>query len=145
LPALAVLVSALLAAPGAGAARDPNLRRAIAFVDRRCPAKERRVSTSVWMAGWRFNALYGNCRAGDGTDQHIWFFLDGRFIGADTRKALSSKGILGLWRDANVIAFMYVVYRPGDPNCCPTGGGKIVRFRLTHGHLVRVDSLPANR
>jgi hypothetical protein len=135
----------LLLASGASAAKDPNLVSAMAFVDRQCPAKERVISTQMWMAGFRFNALYGNCRAGDGTDRHIWFFLNGRYIGSDTRSRFASRGIFGVWRDETVIAFMYVLYRATDPNCCPTGGGKIVRFRLHDDHVVRLDPLPKNR
>ena len=140
-----LLGSALLVAPAAHAAKDPNLLKAEAFVDSRCPAGQRDISTGMWMAGWRFNALYGNCSAGDGRDQHIWFFAGGRFIGADTKEPFSSKEIFGVWRTGELIAFMYVLYRPHDPNCCPTGGGKIVRFQLREGHLVRLDALPASR
>jgi hypothetical protein len=97
----------------------------------------------MWVHGARFNALYGNCRAADGRDQHIWFFAPHRFIGTDART--SSREIVGLWRDDKTIAFMYVLYRARDPNCCPTGGGKIVRFRLS-GTVVRVlDAIPRNR
>ena len=78
------------------------------------------------MSGWRFNALYGNCLAGDGRDQHIWFFDGGHLIGMDTREPDSSKEIIGLWRDEDTIAFMYVLFRSADTNCCPTGGGEIV-------------------
>ena len=141
---LMLLGSALALAPAARAAKDPNLLRAEAFVDRQCPKLERAISAEMWI-GQRFNALYGNCLAGDGRDQHIWFFLGGRFIGSDTREPNSSKEIFGVWRARDVIAFMYVLYRPHDPNCCPTGGGKIVRFQLRDGRLVRLDALPANR
>jgi hypothetical protein len=126
-------------------ARDRQLAVAMAFVARRCPKETREISTSQWMRGQRFNALYGNCLAGDGRDQHVWFFLGSRFIGADTREPFASKEIIGLWRDDTTIAFMYVLYRRRDPNCCPTGGGKIVRFRLIRNHVVALDRLPKNR
>lgn len=139
-----LLVGSMLAlVSAASAARNSNLLRAEAFVNDRCPANERQISTEMWMAGWRFNALYGNCRAGDGTDRHIWFFDGGRYVGDDSRQA--SRDIVGLWRDQRVITFLYVVYRSRDPNCCPTGGGKIVRFRLHDGLLQRLDPLPADR
>jgi hypothetical protein len=146
LSAGAVLIcSALLLAPSAAARKDPNLLRAEAFVDKRCPAQEREIATDVWMRGWRFNALYGNCRAGDGRDQHVWFFSRARFIGSDTREPDSSKDIVALWRDGTTIAFMYVLYRRGDPNCCPTGGGKIVRFRIVGNHVKALDPLPPHQ
>lgn len=140
-----VLASALLVSSAASAAKDPNQLRAETFVAKQCPADTREISAGMWMIGAKFNALYGNCRAGDGRDQHIWFFLGGRFIGSDTREPFSSKEIFGVWRGTDEIAFMYVLYRRGDPNCCPTGGGKIVRFSVRSGHLVRLDPLPANR
>ena len=121
--------------------------KAEAFVHRQCPAKTREISASMWEAGWRFNVLYGNCRAGDGTDQHAWFFDRGRFVGVDVPKGTNSRRqgshqIIGLWRDDRTIALLYVLHRPSDPECCATGGGAIVRFRLEKGHLHRLDRLP---
>ena len=79
----------------------------------------------MWMAGQRFNALYGNCLAGDGRDQHIWFFSGGRFIGSDTREPDSSKDIIGLWRTGDTIAFMYVLYRTEIPTAVrPAAAGR---------------------
>jgi len=95
----------------------------------------------MWFPGLRFNALYGNCRAGDGRDQHIWFFDRGRFLGTDAPK--SSHWIIGVWRDAKTIAFLYVLYRQTDAECCPTGGGASVRFRWTGKRVARLDRLPS--
>jgi hypothetical protein len=94
----------------------------------------------MWQAGWRFNALYGNCRAGDGSDQHAWFFDRGRFIRVDSETP--SLHLVGLWRDNTTIAFLYVLYRHSDPSCCATGGGAIVRYRLEQGRVRRLDPLP---
>jgi hypothetical protein len=143
--AIILVASTLLLASAATASRDPNLGRAEALIDKQCPAQERAIATNEWMAGWRFNALYGNCRAGDGRDQHIWFFSGGRFIGIDTREPDSSKEIIGLWRDRNTIAFMYVLYRRHDSNCCATGGGKIVRFRVAGNRVMALDQLPPHQ
>jgi hypothetical protein len=140
-----LVASVLLLASAATASRDPNLLRAAAFIDKQCPAQEREIATNEWTPGWRFNALYGNCRAGDGRDQHTWFFSGGRFIGIDTREPDSSKEIIGLWRDGNTIAFMYVLYRRHDPNCCATGGGKIVRFRIEGNRVRALDQLPPHQ
>ena len=139
----AVALMALVLAGAASGGRDRNLANALAFVRARCPPLERAIDTSMWMHGVRFNALYGNCRAEDGTDQHIWFFINGRFVGTDTRNP--SKGIFGLWRDDTTMAFMYVLYRARDPNCCPTGGGKIVRFRWTGKRVRALDAIPRAR
>jgi hypothetical protein len=70
----------------------------------------------------------------------VWFFRRGRFVGNDA--PTSSKDIRDVWRDGVTIAFLYVLYRPDDPNCCPTGGAKIVRFRWTGKSVTRLDPLP---
>jgi len=88
----------------------------------------------------RFNALYGDCGGGDGRLQHIWFFHGSHFVGRDLPG--SSGWIQGLWRDGNTIAFLYVLYRPTDPMCCATGGGKIVRYRWNGKRVVRLDPVP---
>jgi hypothetical protein len=140
IPALVVL--ALL--PAARSANvDHDLTAALAFVNARCPASYREISKSMWMQRTKFNALYGNCRAGDGHDRHVWFFVSGRFVGTDASH--SSPEIFGLWRTADTLAFMYVLYRPRDPNCCATGGGKIVRFRWTGGRVEPLDHVPSRR
>ena len=127
----------------ATASGDPNLARAMAFVRAKgCYSQD----TSMWMKGWRFNALYGNCRAGDGRDQHVWFFTGGRFIGNDTPTSTkewnSSREIIGVWRDLDTIAFIYVLYRPSDAMCCPRGGGRIVRFQYAKGQVAALDPIP---
>jgi hypothetical protein len=122
-------------------ARDPNLTKAEAFVNKKCPADERQISTGMWDQGFRFNALYGNCRAADGRDQHIWFFDRGGFLATDGPN--SSHEIIGLWRDGRTMAFLYVLYRQSDPECCPTGGGAIVRFRWYGApRVIHLDALP---
>jgi len=141
----ALLVCSVLAVAPAARASDPNLVRAKAFVHKQCPAQYAEIQTDLWVAGSRFNALYGNCRAGDGRDQHIWFFAGSHFIGSDTREPDSSKDIVGLWRTGDTITFMYVLYRRGDPNCCPTGGGKIVRFRMEGNQVKALDRLPPHQ
>ena len=37
---------------------------------------------------------------------------------------------------------MYVLYRQADADCCATGGGAIVRFRLNGKRARRLDPLP---
>jgi len=50
-----------------------------------------------------------------------------------------------LWRDGNTIAFLYVLYRRDDSNCCATGGGKIVRFRIEGNRVKALDQLPPHQ
>lgn len=135
---LAVVLLALALATDADAARS-NLRAAQEFVAHRCHAGSTRA-TNLWQVGWTFNALYGDCGGGDGHDQHAWFFSGARFVGVDAPG--SSAEIIGLWRDGNTIAFLYVLYRRNDALCCPTGGGKVVRFRWTGKRVIALDRLP---
>lgn len=138
-----VAVAASLALPIAVAAasgeRDRNFELAQALVAHRCNKGSVR-DTTMWMHGWRFNALFGDCGGGDGHDQHIWFFVGHRFVGADAPR--SSAEIVALWRDDRRMGFLYVLYRASDALCCPTGGGTVVRFRWTGKRLVRLDPLP---
>lgn len=136
-------LSLVTTASGAQNRGDHDLAAALAYVKARCPTYWRVVNRSEWERGWTFNALYGSCLAGDGGDQHIWFFAHGRFVGKDVKG--SSSGIIGMWRDDRTIAFMYVLYRPGEAMCCPTGGGKIVRFRWTGRAVKALDSIPRHR
>jgi hypothetical protein len=140
--ALACLVLALFttnASPGA-TTKDRQLAAALAFWRSTGCERWAKPATSMWVHGWRFNALFGNCRAADGRDQHVYFFERGRFVGTDGLGASSE--ILGIWRDDTTFAFMYVLYRRGDPLCCPTGGGKIVRFHWDGKRFHALDRPP---
>ena len=133
-------IALVLSSTAASATSDSNRAAALSYVRGKCLGKETHVDTSMWLSGVRFNALFGNCRATDGHDQHIWFFDRGRFIGTDARH--SSREIFGMWRDDKMMAFMYVLYRRQDPMCCPMGGGKIVRFRWDGAHVRALDRIP---
>jgi LppP/LprE lipoprotein len=144
--AIAVAGSIFVLTSSAARHNDPDLAKARAFVNRRCPADARTISSGLWEAGWKFNVLYGNCRAGDGRDQYAWFFDRGQFVRADVQSSNKhwngSHQIIGLWRDGSTIALLYVLYRSSDPECCATGGGAIVRYRLENGQVRRLDPLP---
>jgi hypothetical protein len=140
---LAVVIASLtvtVAASSASLRSDPNLSAAKAFVAHRCATGSGPRDTSMWVHGWRFNALFGDCGGGDGRDQHIWFFVGRRFVGTDAPN--SSREIVGVWRQNNTLAFLYVLYGRTDAMCCPTGGGAIVRFRWNGRGFVPLDKLP---
>jgi hypothetical protein len=137
-------MTALLAIPLtvglAQAAGDQNLRLAQAKVAHQCAKGTSPYNSTMWERGWKFNALIGDCGGGDGRDQHVWFFDGHQLLRTDAPR--SSASIVGLWRDDRTMAFLYVLYRPGDALCCATGGGAIVRFRLTGTRVVTLDPLP---
>jgi hypothetical protein len=136
---LALLVVAVGATPALGRARVHRpLGAALAYWhSRKC---EYPPDRGLWIPGFRFNVLYGNCRAADGHDQHVFFFDRGRFVGTDGLG--TSAAVLGMWRDDTRFAFMYVIYKPSDALCCPTGGGRIVRFRWDGRRFHRLDPAP---
>ena len=138
--ALAALIAAV-SVTAASAAGSTHLSAAQQYVARHCKPDSVR-SRSMWITErpFHFNALYGDCGGGDGHDQRIWFFRGSRFVGNDARR--SSGDIVGSWRDLNTLAFLYVLYRPSDPMCCPTGGAASVRYRWSGGKVVRLDPLP---
>jgi len=140
LVALAALCAGICAA-AASAAGSTDLRTAQRYVARHCHPGSRR-SASMWVEdrGFRFEALYGDCGGGDGHEQRIWFFRGSRFVGTDSKRP--SAEILAGWRDLDTLAFLYVLYRPTDPLCCPTGGAVVVRYRWRQGRIVRLDPLP---
>ncbi|HTZ06730.1 MAG TPA: LppP/LprE family lipoprotein [Gaiellaceae bacterium] len=138
---LAILSAGLAVAAGpATAAQDPNLVKAQAVVAGRCAKGTSPHDSTMWMSGWTFNALLGDCGGGDGHDQHVWFFVGGSLVGTDAPR--SSAEIIGLWRNDRTMAFLYVLYRPRDALCCATGGGAVVRFRLDGRRVVALDPLP---
>ena len=62
--------------------------------------------------------------------------------GPQTRSLHLNHEVIGLSRDHKTMAFLYVLYRRSDPECCPTGGGTIVRFRWNGKRVIRLDPLP---
>ena len=136
-----VAVVAGLSAAVASAAGSGNLGAAERYAAHHCRRGSVR-SHSMWIMDkeFRFNALYGDCGGGDGHDQRIWFFRGSHFVGHDDKQ--SSAEIIGSWRDLDTLAFLYVLYRPADAMCCPTGGAVSVRYRWNGMKVVGLDPLP---
>jgi len=142
--ALVALVAVCGVVSGSASAlpeKDRALSQALAFWrSKKCVEAP---DQTMWIHGWRFNALFGNCMGGDGHDQHVYFFDRGRPIGTDGLR--TSAEVFGLWRDDKTFAFMYVIYKPHDGLCCPTGGGTIVRFKWNGKQFHALDSPPPRR
>lgn len=130
---LAATLLASLPASAAPAGRD----RAIAQVRR----LGYRVENPVGFESEPLQVLVGvNARSGDGYAKKAFFFYRGRYLGTDTSQ--ESASILVMWQDGETVALMYVLYRPQDPMCCPTGGGAIVRYHWNGARLVPLDPIP---
>jgi hypothetical protein len=155
----AILGVVTMLTPGTGlAGTKTNLQVARAFVlahgcgssdellcgrSEGCASLSTAMSNSMWVESESFNALFGNCRAVDGRHQRVWFFVGRRVVGVDS--PTSSREIVGLWRDSDTIAFLYVLYRRDDSNCCPSGGGAIVRFQWNGRRVVALDPMPPHQ
>ena len=82
-------------------------------------------------------------RGASSTNQLAFFFADSTYVGTDTSGP--SAHISATWRNDNTVALLYVLYRPSDPMCCPTGGGAIVRYHWDGSRLQPLDPIPTDR
>ncbi len=76
------------------------------------------------------------------TAQKAFFFLGGDYLGTDTLS--ESAGIKYAGQEDTTVSLTYSLYRPDDPNCCPTGGEKTVRFHWSGKRLVPLDQIPSD-
>jgi LppP/LprE lipoprotein len=134
--AATALVAALVALPTASAGSGDRAA-AVALVKKKGYIPE----LKTWDGTFKLNVLIGRfAQSADGYNQRAFFFLGRRYLGTDA--AAPSAALQEVWRDDRTIALLYILYRANDPNCCPTGGGKIVRFHWNGTRLVAVDRIP---
>lgn len=77
----------------------------------------------------------------DGYSQQAFFFVNGHYIGTDSKQP--SAGIRVVSQSDTEVTIAYPLYRKNDPLCCPGGGHARVRFQLNNGRLVPLDPIPA--
>jgi LppP/LprE lipoprotein len=97
--------------------------------------------TSQYHASQTLRVLIGT-RAGstDGYGQQAFFFVDGRYIGTDTKEPSATVKVLS--QSDTEVTLGYPLYRPGDPLANPSGGQATVRFQLNDGKLTPVGTIP---
>jgi hypothetical protein len=78
--------------------------------------------------------------SGDGYAQQAFFFVNGRYIGTDTREPSATLRVIS--QGDTEVTLGYPLYRRNDPLCCPGGGQATVRFQLNNGRLMPLDSIP---
>lgn len=71
----------------------------------------------------------------------VFFFAGGRYVGSDTPNGSRSVGAVRI--SSTEIEVQYLLYKPGDPACCATGGTDDVRFTWTGAKLVALDPIPS--
>src|SRR5271166_2026816 len=78
--------------------------------------------------------------SGDGHGQRAFFFLDGRYLGTDSKEPSAQLKVIS--QGDTEVAIAYPLYRSSDPLCCPGGGQRIVHFALNNGKLTALDPIP---
>jgi len=76
----------------------------------------------------------------DGYAQQVFFFVDGNFIGTDTKEPSAAVQVVSQGDTEAVV--VYRLYRPGDPLSSPSGGQATVHFQLNNGKLVALGTIP---
>jgi hypothetical protein len=76
----------------------------------------------------------------DGYDQQAFFFVDGRYIGTDTKEPSATVNVVS--QSDTEVTLSYPLYRNGDSPASPSGGTATVRFQLNDGKLTALDPIP---
>jgi hypothetical protein len=97
--------------------------------------------TSQYHADQTLRVLVGT-RTGsaDGYGQQAFFFVDGRYLGTDTK--LPSATLKVLDQGDTEVTLGYPLYSKGDPLASPSGGEAHVTFQLNNGKLVPLGKIP---
>jgi hypothetical protein len=76
----------------------------------------------------------------DGYGQQAFFFVDGRYIGTDTKEPSATVTVVS--QGETEVTLAYPLYRKSDPLSSPSGGHATVRFQLDNGKLTALDPIP---
>jgi hypothetical protein len=78
--------------------------------------------------------------SGDGYGQQAFFFVDGRYIGTDTKQPSATVRVVS--QSDTEVAIAYPLYRANDPLADPSGGRAVVHFQLNNGKLTPLNPIP---
>jgi hypothetical protein len=97
--------------------------------------------TSDYHEGQALRVLIGTrTGSGDGYGQQAFFFVNGRYIGTDSK--LPSATVKVVSQGDTEVTLAYPLYRKGDPLSSPSGGQAHVSFQLNNGKLVPLGTIP---
>ncbi len=97
--------------------------------------------TAEYHSGQTLRVLVGTrTGSGDGYGQQAFFFVDGHYLGTDTKEPSAKLAVVS--QSDTEVAIAYPLYRKSDPLCCPGGGQRIVHFALNDGQLTALDPIP---
>jgi hypothetical protein len=99
------------------------------------------TSTSVYHPGQALRVLIGT-RTGssDGYGQQAFFFVNGRYIGTDSKETSATVSVVS--QSDTEVTLAYPLYRKGDALSSPSAGEAKVRFQLNNGQLAPLDPIP---
>lgn len=99
------------------------------------------ADTSVYHPNQTLRVLVGTRNGStDGYGQHAFFFVNGRYIGTDSKEPSASVRVVA--QNETEVTLAYPLYRKGDPLSNPTGGQATVHFQLNDGKLVALNPIP---
>ncbi len=99
------------------------------------------LNTAEYHSGQTLRVLVGTrTGSGDGYGQQAFFFVDGRYLGTDTKEPSAKLKVVS--QGDTEVAIAYPLYRSSDPLCCPGGGQRVVHFALNNGKLTALDPIP---
>jgi LppP/LprE lipoprotein len=78
--------------------------------------------------------------SGDGYGQQAFFFVNGRYIGTDTKQPSATLKLVS--QSDTEVTLAYPLYRKSDPLSSPSGGEARVTFQLNNGKLVPLGKIP---
>jgi hypothetical protein len=97
--------------------------------------------TSQYHPNQALRVLVGTKSASsDGYGQQAFFFVNGRYIGTDTKEPSATVKVLS--QNDTEVTLAYPLYRPGDPLASPSGGQATVHFQLNDGKLTPLGTIP---
>jgi hypothetical protein len=76
----------------------------------------------------------------DGYDQQAFFFVDGKYIGTDTKDPSASIKVIS--QSDTEVTLGYATYAKGAPLSSPSGEAKVT-YALNNGELTPVDAIPS--
>jgi hypothetical protein len=97
--------------------------------------------TSEYHSNQTLRVLVGTqAESHDGYGQQAFFFVDGHYLGTDTK--LPSAKVNVLDQADTEVTLGYPLYRQGDALNNPSGGEAHVTFQLNNGKLVALQKIP---
>ncbi|HXM87322.1 MAG TPA: LppP/LprE family lipoprotein [Solirubrobacteraceae bacterium] len=98
--------------------------------------------TSEYHSNQTLQVLVGTqASSSDGYGQQAFFFVDGHYVGTDTK--LPSAKVKVLDQGDTEVTLGYPLYRHGDALSDPSGGEAHVTFQLNNGKLVALQTIPS--